>query len=101
MKKETIRFLNNNLSDKPSTFEEEARQRQKNKSWEKWSRMVAVKIIDYMQENNLSRSDVAYILNCSPQYVSRILSGTTNFSIRSLAEIEQKLGVNLLNSILS
>ena len=43
-----------------------------------------------------SRSDIANKLGVTPQYVSRILSGNTNFSFNSVAEIERKLGI-LLN----
>jgi transcriptional regulator with XRE-family HTH domain len=55
---------------------------------------VALALIDYMQDNGLSRSDVADRLSVSPQYVSRILSGKVNFSFKSIAEIEEKLGVD-------
>ncbi|MCI6197374.1 MAG: helix-turn-helix domain-containing protein [Prevotella sp.] len=40
-----------------------------------------------------SRSDIANKLGVTPQYVSRILSGNTNFSFKSVAEIERKLGI--------
>ena len=40
-----------------------------------------------------SRSDIANKLGVTPQYVSRILSGNTNFSFKSMAEIERKLGI--------
>ena len=53
-------------------------------------------IVDYMQENGLSRSDIAAKLGVSPQYVSRILSGNTNFSFKSIAEIEGKLGISCM-----
>ena len=36
-----------------------------------------------------SRSDIANKLGVTPQYVSRILSGNTNFSFKSVAEIEK------------
>lgn len=55
-----------------------------------------MKIVDYMQENGLSRSDIAAKLGVSPQYVSRILSGKTNFSFKSIAEIERKLGISCM-----
>ena len=47
-----------------------------------------------MQDNGLSRNDVASRLAVSPQYVSKILSGKVNFSFKSIAEIEEKLGVD-------
>ncbi len=98
MKKSTLNFLEKNLSASPSTFAEEAKWRQENEVWLKWSQGIAMKIIDYMQEHQLSRADVAAHLGCSPQYVSKILSGRTNFSFKSIAEIEQRLGIQFMET---
>lgn len=35
------------------------------------------------------------------EYVSRLLSGTENLSFKSIANIEEKLGVNCLDAALS
>lgn len=96
MKEKTLKFLECNLSNKPSTFAEEAKWRQDNEVWLKWSQSIAMKIIDYMQERKLSRADIASRLGCSPQYVSKILSGHTNFSFKSIAEIEKRLNINIM-----
>ena len=55
-------------------------------------------IVDYMQENHLSRAEMAKALEVSPQYLSRILSGTENFSIKSVAKIEAT-GVSCLEPV--
>ena len=96
MRKKTLEFLEAHQSNEPSTFVEDARWRAENAIWLKWSQSVAMSIVDYMQENGLSRSDVAQRLGCTPQYVSRILSGKTNFSFKSIAEIETKLGISCM-----
>ena len=57
--------------------------------------------VDYMQANSLSRSDIANKLGVSPQYVSRILSGNTNFSFKSVAEIERKLGISCMETAMT
>lgn len=98
MKETTLKFLERNLSSEPSTFAEEAKWRQDNEVWLKWSQGIAMKIIDYMQENNLSRADIASRLGCSPQYVSKILSGHTNFSFKSIAEIEKCLNIQIMEA---
>ena len=98
MKEKTLKFLERNLSSKPSTFTEEAKWRQDNEVWLKWSQGIAMKIIDYMQEHNLSRADIASRLGCSPQYVSKILSGHTNFSFKSIAEIEKCLNIQIMEA---
>ena len=93
MKQKTLDFLEAHKSEQPSTFTEDAKWRQENEVWLKWSRRIALSIVDYMQANSLSRSDIANKLGVTPQYVSRILSGNTNFSFKSVAEIERKLGI--------
>ena len=96
MRQKTLDFLEAHQSSQPSTFTEDAKWREENKVWLRWSRGVALSIVDYMQENGLSRSDVANKLGVSPQYVSRILSGSTNFSFKSIAEIDRKLGMSCM-----
>ena len=98
MKEKTLRFLESNLSSEPSAFAEEAKWRQDNEVWLKWSQSIAMKIIDYMQERKLSRADIASRLGCSPQYVSKILSGHTNFSFKSIAEIEKCLNIRIMEA---
>lgn len=100
MKKKTLDFLEAHQSDESSTFVEEAKWREENAVWLRWSQSVAMIIVDYMQENGLTRSDIAERLGCSPQYVSRILSGKTNFSFKSIAEIEARLGISCLEIML-
>lgn len=98
MKEKTLKFLEGNLSSEPSTFAEEAKWRQDNEVWLKWSQGIAMKIIDYMQEHQLSRADIAARLGCTPQYVSKILSGHTNFSFKSIAEIERCLNIHIMEA---
>ncbi|MBR6284948.1 MAG: helix-turn-helix transcriptional regulator [Muribaculaceae bacterium] len=93
MKSRAVEFLEANQSGQTSTFEADAQWRAENASWLKRSRSVALAIIDFMQDHGLTLNDVAAMLNVSPQYVSRILSGKVNFSFKSVAEIEERLGV--------
>ncbi len=101
MRKKTLDFLEAHKSDHPSTFTEDAKWRQENEVWLRWSRRIALSIVDYMQENNLTRSDIANKLGVTPQYVSKILSGNTNFSFKSVAEIESKLGISCMETAMS
>lgn len=101
MKQKTLEFLEAHKSEQPSTFILDANWRKENEVWLKWSRGIALSIVDYMQTNKLSRSDIAAKLAVSPQYVSRILSGTTNFSFKSIAEIESKLGISCMQSAIA
>ena len=101
MRKKTLDFLEAHQSNKPSIFIEDAKWRQENEVWLRWSRRIALSIVDYMQENGLTRSDIANKLGVTPQYVSKILSGSTNFSFKSIAEIERKLGISCMEAVMA
>lgn len=92
-------FLESHKSETPSRFQEQARKRRENASWLQWSRQVALALIDYMQSNKLKRADLATRLEVSPQYVSKLLSGRENLSFKSIANIDEKLGIRCFNTI--
>lgn len=94
MANKAIKFLEAHGSDTPSRFVEEANWRKENAGWLKWSRQLATALMGYMQDNGLKRADLAARLGVSPQYVSKLLSGTENLSFKSVANIEDRLGIN-------
>ena len=53
-----------------------------------------------MQENGLSRADLAKKLDVSPQYVSKILSGKVNFSFKTISELNLKLNIQCMEGFL-
>ena len=80
-------------SETPSRFAEDAAWRMENVGWLLWSSQLTVTLIGYMQNNGLKRADLAARLGVSPQYVNKLLSGTENLSFKSVANIEDKLGI--------
>lgn len=96
MSSKAIQFLEANQSETPSRFVEEANWRKENAGWLRWSRQLATTLIGYMQDNGLKRADLADRLGVSPQYVSRLLSGTENLSFKSIANTEEKLGISCM-----
>ncbi len=93
MASKAIKFLESHKSDTPSGFAEEAKWRKENAGWLRWSRQLATTLIGYMQDNGMKRADLAAKLGVSPQYVSKLLSGTENLSFKSIANIEERLGI--------
>lgn len=89
-----IKFLEAHESEIPSRFVEEAEWRKENAGWLRWSRQLAITLIGYMQDNHMKRADLAAKLGVTPQYVSKLLSGTENLSFKSVANIEEKLGIS-------
>lgn len=93
----TIDFLKEHENSVPSKFQENAEWRRENREWLKWSRNVALSLVDYMEINGINRNGLAERLGVTPQYVSKMLSGKVNFSFKSIAEIESKLNIRLLS----
>lgn len=58
----------------------------------------AIKFLEEHQSETPSRfaeeAHLAARLGVSPQYVSKLLSGTENLSFKSVANIEDKLGIS-------
>ena len=92
-----IQFLKEHESQVPSKFQENAEWRRDNSEWLRWSRNVALSLVEYMEANGINRNGLAERLDVTPQYVSKILSGKVNFSFKSIAEIENKLSIRLLS----
>ncbi len=101
MASKAVKFLEDHQCDSPSQFVEEANWRKENAGWLRLSRQLATTLIGYMQDNGLKRTDMAAKLGVSPQYVSRILSGTENLSLKSIANIEDKLGITCIEVVVS
>ncbi|MDE5902182.1 MAG: helix-turn-helix domain-containing protein [Muribaculaceae bacterium] len=99
MDDKTIQFLKAHESAIPSGFTEEANWRRENAGWLRWSRQMAATLMGYMQIHGMKRADLAARLGVSPQYVSRLLSGTENLSFKSIANIEDKLGISCLSMV--
>ena len=97
MKSKAVNFLEAHASNTPSQFVADAQWRKENESWLRWSRQLATVLIGYMQDNKLKRAELAQRLDVSPQYVSRLLSGNENLSFKSIAHIEERLGLNCMS----
>ena len=82
-------------SPTPSRWREEAEWRRANQAWLRRSQAVAIKILDRMEEMHWTQHQVAAMLGCSQQYVSRIVKGSENLSLEMLSKIEDVLGLKV------
>lgn len=94
---DTLQILEHEKAAEPSRFVANATARLENESWIRWSRQVAISLIDYMETNGINRTELAERLGVSPQYVSRLLSGRENLSLKSLSNINDRLGIDVLS----
>lgn len=96
MKQETLDFLEAHQSDRPSTWREEAEWRRDNWSWLRHSQRIAAKILLQMKQMVLTQRALAERMNCTQQYVSKILKGKENMSLDTLYKFEVALGIKLI-----
>ena len=96
MKKKTLEFLEAHQSGTPSTWREEAEWRRDNWSWLQHSQKIAVRVLLQMKRENLTQKDLAERMNCTQQYVSKILKGNENMSLDTLTRLENALGISLI-----
>ena len=100
MKQKMLEFLESHKSETPSTWREEAEWRRDNWSWLQYSQKIAVKILLRMKQTGLTQQALAERMNCTQQYVSKILKGNENLSLDTLSKLEEALGMNLLSKSL-
>ena len=72
-----------------------------NHKWLMYSRFIALKTLKRLDELNLSQKQLARMLDCSPQYISRLLKGTENLTLETISKIEECLDLDLISSALS
>ena len=88
MKQKTLEYLEQHQSKTPSNWREEAEWRRKNKAWLRHSKHIAIAVLSYMKSENLTQTAMAERLNCTQQYVSKILHGNENLSLETITKLE-------------
>ena len=58
----------------------------------KYQNEIYRQLVDYIQSNNLTQKDVAKRLGVSSAYISQILNGNFNFTLKKLIEIGLMVG---------
>lgn len=92
-----IEILRKYESPTPSRWREEAEWRRANEAWLRRSQVVAVKMLARMDEKKWTQQQVAGMLGCSQQYVSRMVKGSENLSLEMLSKIEDVLGIEIFS----
>ena len=87
--KEVIARLKEHQSPTPSKWRERAEWRQQNKSWLRHSQRIAVKMLEKMDELGLTQKQLAELMGCSQQYVSKVLKGQENLSLETMSKVRR------------
>lgn len=88
--------LKKNASPIASQWRREAEYRVENKSWLRYSQHIAMLMLDKMEKLSINQMQLATRMNCSQQYISKILKGRENLSLETLSKIEDALDIHIL-----
>ena len=95
--KEVVARLKQHQSTTPSRWREKAEWRLQNKSWLRHSQHIAMIMLDKMEKTNLTQKQLAEMMGCSQQYVSKVLKGEENLSLETMAKIEDCLNICIIS----
>lgn len=97
IKKIKDKVVQNSVKDRE--WRERVKKRQKNEEWTSLSFRIAVKILRHLRVNKISQKSVAQQLNCSPQYLSKLLKGKENLTLETIWKLQKVLGIALIEVI--
>ena len=69
------------------------------KDWEKYSRQIVIAMSKRMEELGMTQQMLAEKMNCTQQYVSKVLKGQKNMSLETLCKIESTLGIEIFKRL--
>lgn len=93
---EVIERLKQHQSATPSKWREKAEWRLANKSWLRYSQHIAMLMLEKMDEIGMTQKELANLMGCSQQYVSKVLKGQENLSLETMSKIEECLHISIL-----
>ncbi|MBL0740788.1 helix-turn-helix transcriptional regulator [Chryseolinea lacunae] len=70
--------------------------KKENRQWLKKSRDIAMKILDTLEEKEMTQIHLAQQLRVSRQQVSKIVKGQENLTLETISRLEEVLGVELI-----
>ena len=68
-----------------------------NREWLRVSSRIAVLVLMALDDQKMSKKDLAVRMNVSPQYVSKIVKGQEKFNIETIIKLENALGISILD----
>lgn len=86
------------IATNKSNWLEEAKTRQSNKEWMKYSQKIAIKILQALRAKKMKQTELADIIGVSAQQVNKIVKGQENLTIETIYKLEQALAISLIFS---
>lgn len=88
--------IDNRTLTQTSVNEQRVNMEQEVKDWEKYSRQIVLAMSKRMEELGMTQQMLAEKMNCTQQYVSKVLKGQKNMSLETLCKIESALNIEIL-----
>lgn len=85
------------ISGTSTQWKEQLEHHHKNRRKIRRAQLFALDLMDYMDENHLKQTDVAKLMDVTPQQVNKILRAKANLTFETLDKIEEALGVTISN----
>ena len=73
--------------------------KQDKKDWAEYSQLIAAAMSKRMTELGLTQQMLAEKMNCTQQYISKVLKGKKNMSLETICKIENELGIEIIRSL--
>jgi len=96
MKTTAKSILDSYASPTPSKWRERAEYRRSNRKWIRRSQQIALAILERLTELGMSQKELAEEMEVSAQYVSKVLKGSENLSLETIAKFESILSIELI-----
>jgi transcriptional regulator with XRE-family HTH domain len=94
MNKKTLAALKG--PSEKEAWKEIARWRAENIQWLEMSFSIALYAIDEMDRQGITQKELAARMKVSPQQVNKILKGSENITLETIAKLNQALGIQLI-----
>jgi len=82
-------------------WREKAEWRRENGRWLRYSGFIALTVMRRLEELKMSQKELAKKMNCSPQYVSKLLKGSENLTLDTISKLEEFLDLDLVRTALT
>ena len=82
-------------------WREKAEWRRENSRWLRYSGFIALTVMRRLEELKMSQKELAKKMNCSPQYVSKLLKGSENLTLDTISKLEECLDLDLVRTALT
>ena len=73
--------------------------KQDKKDGEEYSQLIAAAMSKRMSELGLTQKMLAKKMNCTQQYISKVLKGKKNMSLETICKIENALGIEIIKDL--